>query len=82
MATNENMDTTAVAGNFWNFWNEDERKLFASGLPEDTTEAQIKEHFGQFGEIETVTRLTLAISKLLCKENAGAILKPLLISNE
>ena len=56
MATNENMDTTAVAGNFWNFWNEDERKLFASGLPEDTTEAQIKEHFGQFGEIETVTR--------------------------
>ena len=26
--------------------------------------------------------LTLAISKLLCKENAGAILKPLLISNE
>ena len=25
---------------------------------------------------------TLAISKFLCKENAGAILKPLLISNE
>ena len=28
------------------------------------------------------TSHTLAISKLLCKENAGAILKPLLISNE
>ena len=52
MATNENMDTTAVAG------NEDARKLFAGGFPEDATEAQIKEHFGQFGEIETVTLKT------------------------
>jgi RNA recognition motif-containing protein len=52
MATNENMDTTAVAG------NEDERKLFAGGFPQDTTEAQIKEHFGQFGEIQTVTLKT------------------------
>ena len=34
---------------------EDERKLFAGGFPEDATEAEIKEHFGQFGEIETVT---------------------------
>ena len=34
---------------------EDDRKLFAGGFPEDTTEAQIKEHFGQFGEMETVT---------------------------
>ena len=49
MATNENMDTTAGAG------NEDERKLFAGGLPQDAKEAQIKEHFGQFGEIDTVT---------------------------
>ena len=52
MATNENMDTTAGAG------NEDERKLFAGGLPQDAKEAQIKEHFGQFGEIETVTLKT------------------------
>ena len=57
MATNENLDTTAVAGNFWKFWNEDERKLFSGGLPKDATEAQIKERFGQFGEIERVTRL-------------------------
>ena len=28
------------------------------------------------------SKLTLAESKFLCKENAGAILKPLLISNE
>ena len=34
---------------------ENERKLFAGGFPEDATEAKIKEHFGQFGEIETVT---------------------------
>ena len=52
MATNENMDTTAVAG------NEDERKLFAGGFPQDATEAQIREHFSQFGEIETVTLKT------------------------
>ena len=64
MATNENipysifsMDTkvllfTAVTG------NDDERKLFAGEFPEDATEAQIKEHFGQFGEIETVTLKT------------------------
>ena len=52
MATNGNMDTTAVAG------NEDERKLFAGGFPQDATEAQIKEHFGQFGEIETFTLKT------------------------
>ena len=52
MATNENMDTTAVTG------NEDERKLFVGGFPQDTTEAQIREHFGQLGEIETVTLKT------------------------
>ena len=35
--------------------DEDERKLFAGGFPEDATEAEINGHFGQFGEIETVT---------------------------
>ena len=64
MATNKNipysifsMDTkvllfTVVTG------NDDERKLFAGEFPEDATEAQIKEHFGQFGEVETVTLIT------------------------
>ena len=52
MATNDNMDTNAGAG------CEDDRKLFAGGLPQDAKEAQIKEHFGQFGEIETVTLKT------------------------
>ena len=37
------------------FRSEDIRKIFTNGLPQDAKEAQIKEHFGQFGEIETVT---------------------------
>ena len=52
MATNDNMDTNAGAG------CEDDRKLFAGGLPQDAKEAQIKEHFGPSGEIETVTLKT------------------------
>ena len=52
MATNDNMDTNAGAG------CEDDRKLFAGGLPQDAKEAQIKEHFGQFGEFETATLKT------------------------
>ena len=40
--------------------------------------------FHGFGYAEKIFHwnFTLAISKFLCKENAGAILKPLLISNE
>ena len=52
MATNDNMDTNAGAG------CEDDRKLFAGGLPQDAKEAQIKEHLGQVGEIEMVTLKT------------------------
>lgn len=33
---------------------EDERKLFAGGLPQDAKEAEIREHFGKFGEIESI----------------------------
>ena len=32
--------------------------MFDSNLPQDAKEAQIKEHFGQFGEIDTVTLKT------------------------
>ena len=52
MATNEKMDTSLNAG------DEDERKLFAGGLPQDAKEAEIKTHFGQFGEIESITLKT------------------------
>jgi len=33
---------------------EDERKLFAGGLPQDAKEADIRAHFSTFGEIESV----------------------------
>ena len=34
------------------------RNIFGSGLPQEAKEAQLKEHFGQFGVIETVTLKT------------------------
>ena len=52
MATNEKMDTSLNTG------DEDDRKLFAGGLPQDAKEAEIKTHFGQFGEIESITLKT------------------------
>ena len=51
MATNEKMDTS-MAG------DEDDRKLFAGGLPQDAKEADIRGHFGQYGEIESITLKT------------------------
>lgn len=33
---------------------EDERKLFAGGLPQDAKEADIRQHFASFGEIESI----------------------------
>jgi len=38
--------------------DEDDRKLFAGGLPQDAKEADIKGHFGQYGEIESITLKT------------------------
>merc|ERR1712226_369061 len=49
----ETMDTTEV-----NVVNEDERKLFVGGLPQDAKDTDIKEHFGQYGEIESVNLKT------------------------
>jgi squid-like protein len=34
--------------------NEDDRKLFVGGLPQEANDADIKEYFGQYGEIENV----------------------------
>lgn len=34
--------------------SEDDRKLFAGGLPQETTEAELKEYFGQFGTVASV----------------------------
>merc|ERR1711962_1636212 len=37
---------------------EDERKLFVGGLPQEAKEADIKEYFEQFGEIDNINLKT------------------------
>ena len=34
--------------------NEDDRKLFVGGLPQEASDEDVKEYFGQYGEIENV----------------------------
>ena len=46
------MDTSEAAN------NEDERKLFVGGLPQDVKDADLKSHFGAFGEIEGINLKT------------------------
>ena len=38
--------------------DEDDRKLFVGGLPQEVSEEELNEHFGQFGEIESVNLKT------------------------
>ncbi|CAB4061596.1 SQD [Lepeophtheirus salmonis] len=45
----EVMDTSVEATN-----DEDDRKLFVGGLPQDAKDCDIKEHFEGFGEIESI----------------------------
>ena len=51
----EEMDTTQ---NNTAAADEDDRKLFVGGLPQDAVDADIREHFIQFGEIEGITLKT------------------------
>ena len=51
-ATNEKMDTVDVPH------DEDDRKLFVGGLPQDAKEAEIKEYFTTYGEVDTITLKT------------------------
>ena len=53
-AKEETMDTTETT----NEVNEDERKLFVGGLPQECKDSDIKEYFGQFGEIDGVNLKT------------------------
>lgn len=58
--TTESMDTTETtnAAAAVNLGDEDDRKLFVGGLPQDAKEDEIKEYFGAFGEIESVNLKT------------------------
>ena len=38
--------------------DEDDRKLFVGGLPQEVSEEELNEHFGQYGEIESVNLKT------------------------
>jgi len=53
MSEEHNMETDAAAAAA-----EDDRKLFVGGLPQDAKDTDIKEHFGQYGEIENVNLKT------------------------
>ena len=38
--------------------NEDDRKLFVGGLPQEAKDTDIKEYFGQYGEIDNINLKT------------------------
>ena len=46
------MDTTEVAA------NDDDRKLFVGGLPQEVADSDLREHFIKFGEIDAITLKT------------------------
>ena len=61
METNEQSSTNAPktsAGANSATADEDDRKLFAGGLPQEAGEEDINEHFSQYGEIESVNLKT------------------------
>ncbi len=53
-----NSDAVAGASSNPNPVDEDDRKLFAGGLPQEATEDDIREYFSQYGEIESINLKT------------------------
>jgi RNA recognition motif-containing protein len=58
--------------------NEDDRKLFVGGLPQEASDEDIKEYFGQYGEIDNVnlkmdpqTGRSRGFAFILFKENTA-----------
>ncbi|XP_034488109.1 RNA-binding protein squid isoform X2 [Drosophila innubila] len=49
-AANGSSDNAGAAGN----QRDDDRKLFVGGLSWETTEKELRDHFGKFGEIESI----------------------------
>ena len=71
METNEQSSTNAPktsAGANSATADEDDRKLFAGGLPQEAGEEDINEHFSQYGEIESVNLKTGMMSVKLGNE--------------
>lgn len=71
--TEETMETESE-----NKADEDERKLFVGGLPQDAKDSDIREHFGQFGEVDSInlktdphTGRSRGFAFVVFKENAG-----------
>ena len=64
METNEQPSANAptTAGTNTATADEDDRKLFAGGLPQEAGEEDINEHFSQYGEIESVNLKTGTIA--------------------
>lgn len=53
VSNNEAMDTMEGGAN-----DDDERKLFVGGLPQDAKDPEIREYFSKFGEVDTITLKT------------------------
>ena len=59
MADDQSMEASEQSGtNAPTAADEDDRKLFAGGLPQEADEDDIKKHFSQYGEIESVNLKT------------------------
>ena len=67
-STNAPKTTACSAGANSATADEDDRKLFAGGLPQEAGEEDINEHFSQYGEIESVNLKTGMMSVKLGNE--------------
>ena len=47
-----------IAGIDLFYFSEDDRKLFVGGLPQEAKDLDIKEYFGQYGEIDNINLKT------------------------
>ena len=47
-----------ITKNYRSHFSEDDRKLFVGGLPQEAKDLDIKEYFGQYGEIDNINLKT------------------------
>lgn len=53
-SNNQDEDHNGTNGGAENAGRDDDRKLFVGGLSWETTEKELRDHFGQYGEIESI----------------------------